>query len=632
MVVSSQNKKKNRVKVIDSNSLSERSKKRANLRVLGEDGSDKQIKKTDEELKLEESVFGFVKDFKGKKRLGSDIDDGDDDSEYEDDERDQTDEELAQVPDEQLFSIDGPIQSTESFNDNSLSPLPKTSNLKPTTTVAQSKKRKPAWVDDTINRVSVSLTGCIQNRKKKLKTLEDLDHQNFTEDGQIRINGEEYQKRLRRQFEKMHPTPTWLKNFRKLKESSSDPENQTEERDAEEEENDYEDGKMSIDQILRSTGDLNRNRHKEKRIGTDSLPQGILQVERLRDANQAEPSSSTNKTSISSLKFHPLAPILLTASSTSKRLSFFKIDGVHNPALHFVSTPDLPIQRAEFFTPINNQSSNVLIAGNRPYFYTFDMRKCQCTKSPQGLFNRSPSSQSIKGISLSNFKFSPSGSIVAFVGLKGLIELVDFSNNISTSQVICSLRSNSPIKSLAWDRNGTELMTIDNKAEVSVWDLRMRRIRYSWLDDGGFHPTKITTTDQDCLNQSSGGDRDYCAVGSQTGIVNIYSNNRSDEFFSEESDLFGRERKPMKVIDNLTTSISNLKFNPDGQILAISSETKKDSLKVVHLKSGTVFSNWPTDKTPLGNVTDLSFDSTGKNLAIGNRKGKVLLYSLKYWS
>lgn len=385
-------------------------------------------------------------------------------------------------------------------------------------------------------------------------------------DDDLTITGEEYEKRLRSQFEKINPTPAWLNNHRQsksIKQSTGDQESH-----------------FDLDLILQSTGDLSRQKiTKTNRKGV--LPKGQLQVERLRDANQAEPEK-TKSSPISCIQFHPHSDLLFTGSAQSKRLSFFKIDGIHNPALHFVHTPDLPIQAAAFCPPsTNNQSSTVLITGNRPYFYSFDLQTCQCIKSPQGLFHKSVFSQSTKGTSLSHFKFSPQGNLVAFVGMNGLVELVDWSNNIGSSQVIHSLKSNNPIKSLAWARNGTELLTLGSNAEVSVWDLRMNKILASWFDDGGFNPTKISTTDQDSPRPLVQDSSSYTAIGSQTGIVNLYSHQQQLAPHPAEENSFQGSRKPVKTIGNLTTSIHRLKFNPDGQVLGISSQVKKDALKLV---------------------------------------------------
>jgi U3 small nucleolar RNA-associated protein 18 len=46
----------------------------------------------------------------------------------------------------------------------------------------------------------------------------------------------------------------------------------------------------------------------------------------------------------------------------------------------------------------------------------------------------------------------------------------------------------------------------------------------------------------------------------------------------------------------------------------------------------TVFSNWPTSQTPLGQVSALAFSRGSEYLAIGNHKGNVLLYSIEHFA
>lgn len=363
----------------------------------------------------------------------------------------------------------------------------------------------------------------------------------------------------------MNPTPNWL-THRKRKHADGTL--------ADSDITDDESDSGGIDQLLRTTGKIGRVKGGQHRLGT-ILPQGELQVERLRDANQA--IQTTGKAPISAMQFHPHSPILFTASSKSHKLSFFKIDGKHNPILHHVHTPDLPITSAEF-CPSTQESSTVLMTGNRPYFYAFDLLSCKCIKSPESLFAKTAMSQSVKGTSLSRFSFSPQGRIVAFLGLRGQVQLVDWSNNIGSSQIIGSLQSNTPIKDLSWSRNGTELLTIGNNAEVSVWDMRMRKLLTSWTDHGGFNPTLITTTDKDCGKATT---NSYTAVGSQTGIVNVYDDSQWCSDADEQSRVSKAERQPLKTIENLTTSVTTMKFNPDAQILAIASDAKKDQLKLV---------------------------------------------------
>jgi U3 small nucleolar RNA-associated protein 18 len=49
----------------------------------------------------------------------------------------------------------------------------------------------------------------------------------------------------------------------------------------------------------------------------------------------------------------------------------------------------------------------------------------------------------------------------------------------------------------------------------------------------------------------------------------------------------------------------------------------------IHTASLTAFSNWPTAGTPLGRVTDIDFAPAGGFVAVGNHRGRALLYQLR---
>jgi len=106
------------------------------------------------------------------------------------------------------------------------------------------------------------------------------------------------------------------------------------------------------------------------------------------------------------------------------------------------------------------------------------------------------------------------------------------------------------------------------------------------------------------------------AVGAESGVVNLYSHH---------------SKEPIKSIMNMPTSADYTKFNHDGQILAFSSRREKHSMKLLHVPSATVFSNWPTSKTPLNYVWSMDFSPQSKFLAVGNDKGKCLLYKLNHY-
>lgn len=83
---------------------------------------------------------------------------------------------------------------------------------------------------------------------------------------------------------------------------------------------------------------------------------------------------------------------------------------------------------------------------------------------------------------------------------------------------------------------------------------------------------------------------------------------------------------------NLTTKINNIVFNHDSQLMVISSNFKKDQLKIIHVPTATAYANWPTDRTPLSKVGCVAFSPNSDYLAISNDRGLVLLYTLKHYA
>ena len=83
---------------------------------------------------------------------------------------------------------------------------------------------------------------------------------------------------------------------------------------------------------------------------------------------------------------------------------------------------------------------------------------------------------------------------------------------------------------------------------------------------------------------------------------------------------------------NLTTRISNVEFNHSNEILSIYSSSKHDQFRLFHINSRTMFQNFPTSNTPLHYVTSTQFSSNSGYLAIGNDRGRVLLYRLNHFN
>ena len=122
------------------------------------------------------------------------------------------------------------------------------------------------------------------------------------------------------------------------------------------------------------------------------------------------------------------------------------------------------------------------------------------------------------------------------------------------------------------------------------------------------------------VTSSLGASMDYFVAGAESGVVNLYSASQNT-----------RTRKPIRSVMNVSTAVDCLRFNHDGQILAMSSRFSSDCLKLLHIPSRTVFSNWPTSKTPLNYVFSMDFSPKSRFLTVGNDKGKCLLYKLKQY-
>lgn len=171
------------------------------------------------------------------------------------------------------------------------------------------KKKGPAWTDPDDPALEVSLAGDKRKRKLRDAISEDV------------VGGREYERRLRRQFEKINPTPDWASAARKkLHPSKAKRRRPSASSSSEEDEED-----VLPDILADAQGVLREGR----KAGT--LPQGRLDIERLRDANLAARSEGEVKV----VQFHPSpeVPVLMVAS-TDRRLRLFNVRSSSGVCLH----------------------------------------------------------------------------------------------------------------------------------------------------------------------------------------------------------------------------------------------------------------------------------------------------------
>ena len=432
------------------------------------------------------------------------------------------------------------------------------------------KQRKPVWVDEEEEKTNINISKV--NRLRKLRKEED----------ESLISGSVYVSRLRAQHAKLNPGTEWAQLDSWSRTYSSDYGESSDEENGAVIAPGHKDVE-AVDDILRTNEDL------VVKSGTKLLP-GLLEYSRLVDANAEDPSNGP----INSVQFHCNAQLLLTAG-LDRRVRFFQIDGRRNTKIQSIFLEDCPIRKASFLP----DGSQVIIAGRRKFFYSFDLVKAKVDKIGP-LIGREEKS-------LEAFEVSPDSGTIAFVGNEGYILLV----SSKTKELIGTLKMNGTVRSLAFADDGRQLLSSGGDGHIYHWDLRTRTCFHKGTDEGCINGTALCASPSGAL----------FAAGSASGIVNVYN----------KEEFLGGKRKPMKTIENITTKVDFMKFNNDAQILAISSSMKKNSLKLIHIPSYTVFSNWPPPNRTLHYPRCLDFSPGGGFMAVGSAAGKVLLYKLHHY-
>ncbi len=535
---------------------------------------------------------------------------------------------------------------------------------------AKSKGRRlrAVWTDPDDARLTIALSGASARAAdgtfagtKRLRRLRKSAEES-------EVTGSEYERRLREMFEKLHPRPVWaLRSLRKAALAAQQQQQQQQPDEGQNGKAPYIENEArrssaaagpSLRDLL-SQEDTGLLRRLGVSKGRARLAPGTIEMERLKNANEAQHVS--DEAAIEALAFHPSArtAVLLTASR-DRRIRLFSITGGSaNPLLQTLHIPDMPVKTALFIGggagSAGGGGSSVLISGERPFLYSWDLQSGRILRSnPWRAGAAATAALDVTERDLSTAVAQPhytGGSLVAFKGRRGVVNLIDWGRSgAGSASLVASLRSSGTLAGLAWDHSsalsgggdGRSLVTLSIGGEFAAWDTRNLRCSVVKRDLGLFRANSLQCSP----------DGSYWTVGSDDGIVNVYesgtllqgANTGTDPASSfSESDadavkvLQGKADvaapiSSVKTIENLTTSITTQRFNHDAQLLAIASRNKKDAMRLVHFPTMRTFANWPTSGTPLGHVTAVDFNATGRFLAVGNSRGRVLLYSPKHYA
>ena len=387
-------------------------------------------------------------------------------------------------------------------------------------------------------------------------------------------------------------------------------------------------------ELLRNAGSLT---HPDGPVGQPTKRRRLRPE--VLDIQLTKPVTGHGPSSIDCLQFHPYHPLLLSAGPASTICLHHISPNPPNPnplltSLHVKKTPLHSVAfrppQTQLASPLSSDDTTIYLSSRRRYFHTWALSTGTITKITRPLMaSKSPHYSSAQR-TMESFHLSPCGRYIGFIGSArkggGSINIL----STTTHQLFCSCRIDSMggVADFAWWRDGNGISVAGKNGEVSEFDICDRRVVGRWMEEGAVGTTVIALGGE-MGRKGLGGDR-YIAVGSSSGIVNIYDRTSwSSPSKGSSEPSIPRKPKPLRSLMNLTTPISHLVFASDGQMLVMASRWKKDALRLVHLPSCTTYANWPTDRTPLGRISSVALSPDGGYLAVANEQGKIRLWEIR---
>ncbi|KAL4506056.1 hypothetical protein ABPG72_013817 [Tetrahymena utriculariae] len=434
-----------------------------------------------------------------------------------------------------------------------------------------------AWEDEDDKKVEIDLTQAA--RLRKLRKTED----------EKTVDGAEYQRRLKSFYNDR------LKHTNFYGWAYDDQGNKRQLEESEEDQLFENNPNKILDDMLKVQYSVYAEDSKP-----DSILADIIDIERIGQT----PIKTKHEAVIQSIDFHPNSQIFFT-SSLDKLVKIYTIRE-NRPAfrdnvklLKQLYLEGMPILSAGFI-PSKNE---ILACGLKKHLLSYNLLNDRIEKISSHLFTQRFDQK------IEHFALSPNEAYIALFSEPGYIMIL----NAKTKQFLFEFKMNEPCTSVAFSHDSKYLFSSGKNGKIYQWDLSKRCIFDVNQDQG----TQATNK----LRVSQNGD--YIATSSPSGIVNIYSYNKTTQTMSKST---------TKEILNLTTSVDTLCFNQQNELLLTASKWRKNAIRLVHLPSFNVYQNWPNFKTQLKFITAASFSPNGKYMAVGNDAGVTYLYNFKHYS
>lgn len=317
------------------------------------------------------------------------------------------------------------------------------------------------WKDNDDTTVEVSLGNTLV---KKLRVAESEDT----------IQGPDFERRLRRQYERLYPPPNWYVGLIESRKRGSDDEHS----DGSDDDDRVQYGEGTA-RFIALPGQARRSvipmitRAKLAARKRGILSPDHLHLQRLQDANK---NGYTNG-SVLSMAFHPHQTNILMTAGMDKTLRLFQVDGKVNPKIQFVHIKNFPVHSAKF-TP---DGSKIYLSGRRPFYYTFDMECGRLVKVPGLIGGR-------RGIpSFERFSISPNSHWIAFSGAGGIVSIVEE----STRRFFADVKVNGNVKDACWDGDD-KLMVLSDDFQIYQFDIRQTaRCVMKYIDNDNYGANSI---------------------------------------------------------------------------------------------------------------------------------------------